>query len=85
MYKKGQTTGSNAANRALVARYPLVFERSLNKAEDELLYDPQTSGGLLLSLPTIQIPKLLADLHANGVAGVKIGEVVEGTVGLTVS
>ena len=29
MYKKGQTTGSNKANRTLVARYPLLVEESL--------------------------------------------------------
>ena len=84
MYKIGQTTGSNKANRGLVAKYPLAFERTLNKVEDELLYDPQTSGGLLLSLPAAQIPKLLDELHANGVDAVKIGEVVDAPVGLTI-
>lgn len=85
MYKKGQTTGSNAANRALVARYPLALERELSRYQEELLYDPQTSGGLLLSLPKEQAQQLLADLHAAGidVAG-KIGEIVEGPVGLTI-
>jgi selenide,water dikinase len=85
MYKKGQTTGSNKANRELVARSPLLVERSLTRSQEELLYDPQTSGGLLLSLPGEQAHKLLADLHSAGIdLAVKVGEIVEGAVGLTV-
>jgi selenide, water dikinase len=85
MYKKGQTTGSNKANRSLVTRYPLLIEPSLSRSQDELLYDPQTSGGLLLSLPKDQAQKLLQDLHSVGIdIAVKIGEVVEGTVGVTI-
>jgi selenide, water dikinase len=85
MYKKGQTTGSNKANRALVTRYPLFVERSLAKSQEELLYDPQTSGGLLLSLPPDQAQKLLAELHGAGIdLAVEIGEIVEGAVGITV-
>lgn len=86
MYRKGQTTGSNKANRVLVAGYPLVFGRDLSKPEEELLYDPQTSGGLLLSLPQKEVPMLLRDLHEAGVEhAVKIGEIVEGEVGITIA
>lgn len=85
MYKKGQTTGSNKANRTLVTRYPLLVERSLSKSQEELLYDPQTSGGLLLSLPRNQAQKLLGELHGAGIdLAVEIGEIVEGAVGITV-
>ena len=84
MYRKGQTTGSNKTNRALVSKYPLIMERTLKKAEDELLYDPQTSGGLLLSLPDADAMRLLEDFYTNGVNAVKIGEVVEGDVGISV-
>ncbi|NOR24194.1 MAG: selenide, water dikinase SelD [Desulforhopalus sp.] len=85
MYKKGQTTGSNKANRALVARSSLIVEQSLSRAQEELLYDPQTSGGLLLSLPKDQAEKLLQELHSAGISvAVNIGEVVEGSVGITV-
>jgi len=84
MYKKGESTGSNKANRALVAKYPLLMECTLEQAEQELLYDPQTSGGLLLSLPAIQAGQLLDDLYSSGVQGEKIGEIVAGDVGITV-
>jgi selenide,water dikinase len=85
MYKKGQTTGSNKANRDLVARCPLFVEQALSRSQEELLYDPQTSGGLLLSLPKDQAQKLLQDLHSVGIdAAVKIGEIVEGAVGINI-
>ncbi len=85
MYKKGETTGSNKANRALVARYSLVVEQSLSRSQEELLYDPQTSGGLLLSLPKEQAQKLLHELHTAGLdVAVMIGEVIEGAVGITI-
>ena len=84
MYKKGESTGSNNANRALVAKYPLIMECSIDKNEQELLYDPQTSGGLLLSLPSVQAEQLLKDLYSGGVNAENIGEVIEGDVGITV-
>lgn len=85
MYKKGQTTGSNKANRAMVSRSQLSLDCVLDKNEEELLYDPQTSGGLLLSLPKEEAIKLIADLDAVGApASALIGEVVEGEVGITV-
>jgi len=85
MYRKGQTTGSNKANKALVARYPLKAERTLTASQMELLYDPQTSGGLLLALPKDQAQKLQSDLLAAGVAvAAKIGEMCGGGIGITV-
>ena len=74
MYAKGQSTGSNKANRALVARYPLILQRSLSKSQEELLYDPQTSGGLMLALPEEQAAQLAArdlDLMRRDVAAEK--------------
>ena len=85
MYKKGQTTGSNKANRSLVARHPLALARELTSPQQELLYDPQTSGGLLLALPEDQARKLLRQLHEAGIAEAAIiGRMVEGAVGVIV-
>lgn len=85
MYERGQTTGSNPANRQLVARYPLGRERELKASEEELLYDPQTSGGLLLALPKEQAQRLVADLHAIGIGRASlIGEMAAGSPGVII-
>jgi len=85
MYRRGETTGSNKANRAMVARHNLAVSRPLTAEQEELLYDPQTSGGLLLALPAEQADKLLHDLHAADIAvAAKIGEVTAEAAGLTV-
>ena len=85
MYKKGETTGSNKPNRAMVQKHHLDIQISLSSHEEELLYDPQTSGGLLLSLPGSQADELIAALTAANVqTAVKIGEIVSDSVGIIV-
>jgi selenide,water dikinase len=85
MYGKGETTGSNKANREMVAKHYLQMSTTLTATEEELLYDPQTSGGLLLSLPESQVEPLLSDIREAGViSAVKIGEVIDEPVGITV-
>ncbi len=84
MYRKGETTGSNFANRAMVHESLRVRTR-LSKPEEQLLFDPQTSGGLLLSVPEAQADELLAALRAAGVAAAaRIGKVVAGPPALEV-
>ncbi len=85
MYNKGETTGSNAANRTMVNRHRLEITKSLSRAEDEILYDPQTSGGLIFSVPNAQAHELLSALEKTGVrTAVKIGELVTGEPGIVV-
>lgn len=85
MYEKGENTGSNKANRAMVARHVLDMELTLPGPDEELLYDPQTSGGLLLTLPGEQAGDLLASLREKGVtAAAIIGEVTDEAIGITV-
>ena len=44
----------------------------------KLMFDPQTSGGLLISLEAGEAEKLLAELHAHGIAEAAIiGEITE--------
>ncbi len=84
MYKKGETTGSNLANRTLT-HGKMEIQTSLTRAEEQLLYDPQTSGGLLLSLPASQAGDLMAKLSAAGLSIVaRIGEIVEGPASVVV-
>jgi selenide,water dikinase len=78
MYKKGETTGSNNANRQLVDGH---WERAKTLAveEEELLFDPQTSGGLLLSVPAVQADDLIKGLKAAGVeTAARVAEVIGG-------
>jgi selenide,water dikinase len=85
MYEKGETTGSNKPNKAMVAKHHLALQVSLSAAEHELLYDPQTSGGLLLALPASQADKLVAALTAANVqTAVRVGEIDAGPVGIEV-
>ena len=85
MYKKGETTGSNKANREMVARHRLEIHCSLDPVAEELLYDPQTSGGLILAVPDGQADDLVSALHEAGVAtAVRIGGISDDDVGLSV-
>lgn len=78
MYQKGETTGSNKANRALTAGR-LELRSALSRAEQELLFDPQTSGGLLLAVPMAEQAPLLNSLHRAGVTlATAIGTVTSG-------
>jgi selenide,water dikinase len=71
MYEKGETTGSNGPNRKLVAgRLDLAVK--LSAAQEELLFDPQTSGGLLLAVAENQAEALLRDLRAAGIASAAV-------------
>jgi selenide,water dikinase len=78
MYRRGETTGSNPANRKAVdGSWELRLK--LSAAEEELLFDPQTSGGLLLSVPDAQADELVRSLRAAGMkAAARIAEVLAG-------
>ena len=76
MYRRGETTGSNKANRKLAEG---LFKKikKLSREEEELLFDPQTSGGLLLSLPSANSDSLIKELKKGGIeAAALVGEVV---------
>ncbi|HUO87286.1 MAG TPA: AIR synthase-related protein, partial [Thermoanaerobaculia bacterium] len=81
--KAGVSTGCTAANRAAAEPW-FASHRELAAAEVELLFDPQTSGGLLLSVPADAAGPLLADLLAGGHRAAEIGEVAAGPPGVAV-
>lgn len=76
MYQKGETTGSNKANRKILDGY-MEMEAKISRREEELLFDPQTSGGLIFSVPGSQAGELIMKLKQAGIeAAAQVGEVV---------
>ena len=55
------------------------FSESLSEAEQMLLFDPQTSGGLLLGVPHQKLDSFLARARELNQAAWVIGDVEEGT------
>lgn len=77
LIKAGVTTGCTVANEENVAGVLQDYAK-LDRVRREILFDPQTSGGLLLSTPPENAPALLGALLASGHQAADIGEVLEG-------
>jgi selenide,water dikinase len=76
MYRRGETTGSNKANRKLAEGF-LKKTGEFSREEEELLFDPQTSGGLLISVPSTEADRLVSELKRAGIETAdRVGEVV---------
>jgi len=76
MYEKGMNTGVNPANRRMVAKHTR-FERELPAWHEEIVFDPQTSGGLMAAVSGEQAAPLLKALQEGGVEQARvIGRVV---------
>jgi selenide,water dikinase len=74
---RGVSTKSTRANKKN-AEGRFEERRSLGTAERELLFDPQTSGGLLLAVPSDEADALLRALVEDRHRAAEIGEVVDG-------
>jgi selenide,water dikinase len=76
-YDMGMVPGGLGRNRDY--RKDMVdMDKSITDFSQDILYDPQTSGGLLIAVPRAKAPRLLKTLHAKGVKeAALIGEVVE--------
>lgn len=81
--KAGVSTGCTEANREAAAAL-FSERRPLARTERELLFDPQTSGGLLIAVPEAAAGALLDALLASGHRAAEIGEVREGPAGVSV-
>lgn len=67
MYQNGVTTRVNKINRSMVEQHWSFSQESI-PVQQELLLDPQTSGGLLFAVPEDQSASILAALHDAGVS-----------------
>ena len=77
MYELGISTGVNKHNRAKVMP-SIHFNDSAKTEKREILFDPQTSGGLLVSLPKDQAKEAIDKLRNTGLADAEIiGEAKE--------
>ncbi len=77
MYEKGVTTGVNKENKNLIEGH-VSFDASVSNTHQELMVDPQTSGGLLVALPEQDAKGLVPRLHDLGLSGAGIiGQVSE--------
>lgn len=68
------------SNREYVASC-VSFDRDVPQVLQDLLYDPQTSGGLLIAAPSERVNLLLKALSKRGVAAAIIGTVAAGKPG----
>jgi selenide,water dikinase len=72
----GVKTGGDRRNREYAGPH---VESHASDAQEALAYDPQTAGGLLVSMPIERAPVLEATLAANGLACARIGRVEAGS------
>ena len=74
----GFGSGGQSRNREYYgARLTVEGGRELSAFEEALLYDPQTSGGLLISAGIVEAPHLIHELRARGVSATPVARVTE--------
>jgi selenide,water dikinase len=76
----GFVSGGTRANTARISPFTNL-DPAIPAELAVLLYDAQTSGGLLLAAPAAATGTLLADLRARGLPAALIGEVISGESG----
>ena len=83
LVRRGVSTGCTRSNRKSVAAH-LTLPEGLAAEQQELLADPQTSGGLLVALPPEAAASYLDALLAGGHQAAEIGEIDAGPPALVV-
>jgi selenide,water dikinase len=76
----GMVSGGTKANTARISPFTRMHP-AVPADRAVLLYDAQTSGGLLLAAPPATAAALLADLRSRGLPAALIGEVTAGAPG----
>ena len=78
----GLVPAASYGNRKAIT--DVQVDANLDGVWTDILFDPQTSGGLLFSVPATEGPDLVKALHEAGVDGATIGGAVESFSGLAV-
>lgn len=60
----------------------LRWDEDIDETDRLILADPQTSGGLLMAVSRKRADEAVSAMRAEGVTGVKIGEIIESSVPL---
>lgn len=76
LLKKGATS-EGMYNNLSSYRSRVRNTNVISTEEEHLLYDPQTSGGLLIFVPGSQVDELVAKLSDQGETGYIIGKILE--------
>ena len=76
---EGFIPGGLVTNRSHIEKW-IRNEKGIEEGLD-LLFDPQTSGGLLISIPDEKVPALETALACRGIEVNRIGRVVDGEEG----
>jgi len=70
------TRGGNRNRRGLEGK--VEFASTLSEDLEHLLFDPQTSGGLLIALPADRVAALASALERDGLLAARVGRVEAG-------
>jgi selenide,water dikinase len=70
-----------AGRNKLYLEGKVKFERAMDDDRYEILFDPQTSGGLLMAVPPAALDTLIRALDSRGVAHWVIGEITSAKEG----
>jgi selenide,water dikinase len=73
---QGVRTGGDRRNREFAGPH---VESTADEAAEALAYDPQTAGGMLISLPAEKVAVLTAAFAAESLPLFRVGRVREGT------
>lgn len=76
-YARQKQIPGGAGRNKLYLKGKVRFERELNDDLYEILFDPQTSGGLLIAVPQSKLDTLTGALKSRAVAYWIIGETVD--------
>jgi selenide,water dikinase len=77
-YAKKFTFPGGASDNKMFFESQVRFDNAINELDQMLLFDPQTSGGLLLAIPAKKLQSFLDKAKAVDQPAWVVGEVIEG-------